>query len=199
MNYRLEENSYRGQQQSPLKVSARELSNPDTGQVFQRAEPAARAIFPILVLALSRRRSYDRPYPSSRSSSADAGKHMVTRILFEQRTINNIRFSVKRIFWAGFPFYNDLDEERTYATFQQWIKRDTMTPKILWDDEATDTAVSLPMLLAPANDFKLEPFKDNRAPPKLSARARAADEAAAAAAAGAAPAPSPEKVYHRVW
>ena len=57
---------------------------------------------------------------------AEAGQHVVSNILLDQKSIKGVRFSIKKIFWAGFDFYDTL-EERVYgevvATEAEFVAR----------------------------------------------------------------------------
>jgi hypothetical protein len=95
----------------------------------------------------------------------DTDKHIVTNILLDQKRIEGIRFSVSNIFWLGYDFHDSLPD-RVYGTMQKWINIKGLLPKILWDDEGTDTALSLMALLPPSVEFNLEVYASGHPPPK---------------------------------
>ena len=43
-----------------------------------------------------------------RSFAADAAAHPITNILLDLKKIEDVRFSVAKIFWAGFEFYDSI-------------------------------------------------------------------------------------------
>jgi hypothetical protein len=71
------------------------------------------------------------------SACADREKHPITNALLDCARINGVRFSVSKVFWAGYPFYEQL-EERVFGTFNQWLSVSARRPKITWDDGGTD-------------------------------------------------------------
>ena len=62
----------------------------------------------------------------------------MTNILLDQSSVKDVRFSISRDFWIGFPFYESLSH-RIYGTFTQWLVRIEFKVKILWDDGETDS------------------------------------------------------------
>jgi len=65
-------------------------------------------------------------------------QHEMTNILLDQSSVKDVRFSISRDFWIGFPFYESLSH-RIYGTFTQWLVRIEFKVKILWDDGETDS------------------------------------------------------------
>ena len=43
------------------------------------------------------------------SGFADAKQHELTKILLDQSSIKDIRFSIRREFWRGYDFYDTLE------------------------------------------------------------------------------------------
>ena len=68
-------------------------------------------------------------------------------------SIKEVRFSIGKVFWAGYDFYDDL-EDKVYGQFEKWIDSRALKPKILWDDGETDTQLTLMDLLAPGVSFR---------------------------------------------
>lgn len=108
---------------------------------------------------------------TDRSSLAEAKEHEIANILLDQKSINGVRFSVHRTFWAEFDFFHTL-EERVFGTFVQWVRTATLRPKIRWDDGGEDTEVSLCDLLPASLGMKLEHYANNLPPPKAAGRRR---------------------------
>ena len=101
------------------------------------------------------------------AAPADAQKHETTLILLDQKSIKDIRFTVSKEFWRGYPFYNTLPA-RVMGTFEQWGLTSKLIPYITWDDGQRDTALSMCDLLAA--DFQFELYADGRSKPKANAR-----------------------------
>ena len=94
---------------------------------------------------------------------AEANTTYEVNALLDQNTIASIRFSVASVLWADREFFTDLPA-RVLGTFARWIRKDQLMPSINWDDGGRDTNVGLTELLAAG--MKLEPYADNRRPPK---------------------------------
>ena len=122
--------------------------------------------------------------PAMLPQIAETAKHPITLILLDQSTIKDVRFSVHKTFWAGYPFFDGLPV-RVHGTLNQWGLTG-VTPWITWDDGGRDTKITLSELLSPASEFKFELYKDGRSAPKVNARRAAAAGATAAATANAA-------------
>ena len=99
--------------------------------------------------------------------------HAITQILLDQGTLKDIRFSVSKLFWVELPFYSTL-EDRVLGTFKQWTRKADFKVSIRWDDDEEET-LTLCDLLVQALGFKLEPYADNRVPPRANRR-RVAEE-----------------------
>lgn len=105
---------------------------------------------------------------SASASSAppvNAAKHPIGIILMSLQTPKDIRFSISRDFFNEDPTYASMPERLT-AEIMQWISRDAMTLKVLWDIDQKHTHTALADLLDPDFGMKLEPYADGRSAPK---------------------------------
>ena len=120
---------------------------------------------------------------------AETESHPITQILLDQSTVKDVRFSVSKLFWVDLSFYTTL-EDRVCGTFKQWTKKAEFRVSIRWDDTAEET-LSLSDFLPALLGFKLEPYADNRLPPKANRR-RMAEETVRGQRPAAAEAAQPE-------
>ena len=102
---------------------------------------------------------------------ADAAAHETTQILFDQKGIKDIRFSISKLFWVDLDFFPTL-EERVFGTLTRWSNKAKLNIGIHWDD-GNDEPLCLADILPAALGLKLEPYADNRGAPVASRRRRA--------------------------
>ena len=97
-------------------------------------------------------------------------KHDAVNALLDLSSIKDVRFSVSKIFWAGFDFYNDL-EPRVSGTLLQWVRKNELRVRIAWDDGEQEP---LPLVDLLSCGFQLERYADNRPAPHPKRRRNAA-------------------------
>ena len=90
----------------------------------------------------------------------------ITKIMLQCKSIVGIRFSVTKNF---FPWIHG-DAERFFGTFSRWEAK-KLKLSIQWDDENSDV-ISLHELLLPVYEFRLESYKNGKAPPIIRGAAR---------------------------
>lgn len=81
--------------------------------------------------------------------------------LLDLTSIKDVRISVEKIFWAGFDFYDSL-EDRVFGKLSRWTNKNTFSAKVDWDDGESEV-LNLPMMLSCG--LQLEPYEDNRPAP----------------------------------
>ena len=65
------------------------------------------------------------------------------KILLDQSSIKDVRFSISSLLWADQPFYSGIKGTRQKGTFRQWGNASQLIPYIDWDDGETDTRVTI--------------------------------------------------------
>ena len=96
---------------------------------------------------------------------AETDQHIVTNILLDVSSIKDVRFSISKDFWRGYPFHDEL-EDRVFGKFERWINAASLKPKILWDDGEADTARTAPMCVGflPSSPYPSCPRKRLKLP-----------------------------------
>ena len=88
-------------------------------------------------------------------------------IILKSNTVKGIRFSIKKVHWAGTAAHARLPEV-VIGEIQAWGGRSKEDNKIHveWETDGRNSDEYLAVLLRPTNDFTLLPYTNNKSAPK---------------------------------
>lgn len=104
-------------------------------------------------------------------SDVEVNRLEVTKIMLQQKTIVDLRFSTSSKF---FPWLAGLGE-RVSGTFSRWAITKELKASVDWDDGGKDV-LTLHEMLLPVYEFKLQSYKNGKGAPVLRGTARAEHE-----------------------
>lgn len=92
--------------------------------------------------------------------------------LLDLSSVKDVRFSISKVFWQGFPFYSTL-APRVFGTITKWVNKGQLRVSVIWDDGEVEP-LGLTELLPAC--MRLEAYRDNRRAPQPKRRRNEARE-----------------------
>ncbi|KAL3897546.1 MAG: hypothetical protein SGPRY_013028, partial [Prymnesium sp.] len=114
-----------------------------------------------------------------------AGETDVVKAFRDLSSIRDVRFSVRKIFWAGFEFFDGL-AARVCGRLDKWVSKVELRVRVQWEDEAVEPLALAGLLPC---EMMLEPYVDNRPAPRPKRRRNIKSSSGAQNAASSAPGP----------